>query len=205
MIIAILVLAIVIIAGGLAGAIWFIWYRRRLTQGEKITAKEGLPFRWSYIIAPLTIFFLSIVLSAYFYHLLPVEVAVHFELDGTPDRWLSREMTMVWMLLPQLLLVLLAGGVAWGITKLGILVKQTGSIGVKAERIVSFMGNLVALPQLVLFFAILDILSYNSYQTHILPMWIFLLVILVLVTIGLGIFLVSVLLKVRGRGYRGWG
>ena len=112
---------------------------------------------------------------------------------------------MVWMLLPQLLLVLLAGGVAWGITKLGILVKQTGSIGVKAERIVSFMGNLVALPQLVLFFAILDILSYNSYQTHILPMWIFLLVILVLVTIGLGIFLVSVLLKVRGRGYRGWG
>jgi uncharacterized membrane protein len=205
LIIAILVLAIVIIAGGLAGAIWFIWYRRRLTQGEKITTKEGLPFRWSYIIAPLIIFSLSIILSAYFYHLLPVEVAVHFELDGTPDRWLSREMTMVWMLLPQLLLVLLAGGVAWGITKLGILVKQTGSIGVKAERIVSFMGNLVALPQLVLFFAILDILSYNSYQTHILPMWIFLLVILVLVTIGLGVFLVSVLLKVRGRGYRGWG
>jgi uncharacterized membrane protein len=190
LIIAILVLAIVIIAGGLAGAIWFIWYRRRLTQGEKTTAEEGLPFRWSYIIAPLAILLLSIILSAYFYHLLPVEVAVHFELDGTPDRWLSREMTMVLMLIPQLLLSLVAGAIAWGITRLGILPGQ-------GERIVLFMGNLVALPQLVVFFAMLDILSYNSYQTHILPMWIFLLVILGLVTVALGVFGVFILLRAR--------
>ncbi|GAI09313.1 unnamed protein product, partial [marine sediment metagenome] len=84
-----------------------------------------MSFRWSYIIAPLAILLLSIILSAYFYHLLPTEVAVHFELDGTPDGWLSREMTMVWVLLPQLLLVLLAGAITWGITKLGILSGQT--------------------------------------------------------------------------------
>jgi uncharacterized membrane protein len=195
LIIAILVLAIIIIAGGLTGTIWFIWYRRRLTQGEKITTEEGLPFRWSYIIAPLAIFLLSIILSTYFYHLLPSEVAVHFELDGTPDRWLSREMTMVLALMPQLLLVLLAGGVAWGIIKLGILPEQTGSSEVKAERIVSFMGNLVALPQLVVFFAMLDILSYNSYQIHILPMWIFLLAILILVIVALGVFGVFIFSK----------
>jgi uncharacterized membrane protein len=158
---------------------------------------ERLSFRWSYIIAPLVIFLLSVILSAYFYHLLPAEVAVHFELDGTPDRWLSREMTMVWILLPQLLLVLLAGIVAWVITKVGILFGQTGSSGVKAGRIVSFMGNLVALPQLIVFFAMVDILSYNSYQTHILPMWIFLLVILVLLTVALAVFLVFILSRAR--------
>jgi len=158
---------------------------------------ERLSFRWSYIIAPLVILLLSIVLSAYFYHLLPAGVAVHFELDGTPDRWLSREMTMVWMLLPQLLLVLLAGIIAWGITKLGILFGQSGGSGVKAERIISFMGNLVALPQLIVFFAMVDILSYNAYQTHILPMWIFLLVILVLVTVALVVFLVFILSRAR--------
>ena len=158
---------------------------------------ERLSFRWSYIAAPLAILLLSIILSAYFYHLLPIEVAVHFELDGTPDRWLSREMTMVLVLLPQLLLVLLAGGVAWGITKLGILFGRTGGSGVKAERIVSFMGNFVALPQLIVLFAMLDILSYNSYQTHILPMWIFLLAILGLVTVALGIFLVFILFRAR--------
>ncbi len=201
MIIAILVLAIIVIAGGVAGTIWLVFFRRRLTQGEKTTIErgkaEGLPFRWSYIVAPLAIFLLSIILSAYFYHLLPTEVAVHFELDGTPDGWLSREMTMVWVLLPQLLLVLLAGAITWGITKLGILSGQTGNTWVKPETIVSFMGNLVALPQLVVCFAMLDIFSYNSYQTHIMPMWIFLLAILGLVTIALGMFVVFIFSKAR--------
>ena len=201
MIIAILVLAIIVIAGGVAGTIWLVFFRRRLTQGEKTTIErgkaEGLPFRWSYIVAPLAIFLLSIILSAYFYHLLPTEVAVHFELDGTPDRWLSREMTMVLVLMPQLLLVLLAGAIAWGITKLGILSGQTGSTWVEPETIVSFMGNLVALPQLVVCFAMLDIFSYNSYQTHIMPMWIFLLAILGLVTIAVGMFVVFIFSKAR--------
>ena len=201
MIIAILVLAIIVIAGGVAGTIWLVFFRRRLTQGEKTTTErgkaEGLPFRWSYIVAPLAILLLSIILSAYFYHLLPTEVAVHFELDGTPDRWLSREMTMVLVLMPQLLLVLLAGAIAWGITKLGILSGQTGSTWVEPETIVSFMGNLVALPQLVVCFAMLDIFSYNSYQTHIMPMWIFLLAILGLVTIAVGMFVVFIFSKAR--------
>ena len=201
MIIAILILVIIIIAGGLGGAIWFVLYRRRLIQGKKTTAKieraEGLPFRSSYIIAPLAILFLSIILSAYFYHLLPTEVAVHFKLDGTPDRWLSHEMTMVWVLMPQVLFVLLAGAIAWGITKLGLLSRQTGSTWVKPEKIVSFMGNLVALPQLIVCFAMVDIFSYNSYQTHIMPMWVFLLAILGLATIVLGIFVVFIFLKAR--------
>jgi uncharacterized membrane protein len=197
LIIAILVLAIIIIAGGLAGTIWFISYRRRVTQGEKTTTEEGLPFRWSYIAAPLVILLLSIILVAYFYHLLPAEAAVHFELDGTPDRWLSREMTMVWVLIPQLLLVFLAAVIAWGITKIGILPKQTVSTKVKPERIVSFMGNFVALPQLIVFFAMLDVFSYNSHQTHILPMWIFLVAMLGLATIALGVFLVFIFSRAR--------
>jgi uncharacterized membrane protein len=59
------------------------------------------------------------------------------------------------------------------------------------------MGNLVALPQLIVFFAMLDILSYNSYQTHILPMWIFLLVFLGLVIVALGVFLVFIFSRAR--------
>jgi uncharacterized membrane protein len=154
--------------------------------------------RLSYIIVPLAVLLLAIGLSAYFFHLLPAEIAVHFEVDGTPDRWLSREMTMVLMLLPQLLLVLAAGAISWGATRLGTLFRQAESARIKPERVVSFMGNLVALPQLILCFAMVDILSYNSYQTHILPMWIFLLVILGLVTVGLGILSVFIFLKAKG-------
>jgi hypothetical protein len=137
---------------------------------------------------------------AYFYRLLPAEVAVHFELDGTPDGWLSREMTIVLALVPQFLLVLVAVAITWGITKLGIFSGQTGSTWAKPERIVLFMGNLVALPQLIVCFAMLDIFVYNAYQTHIMPIWIFLLAIMVLVTIGLVVFAVFILLKVRRQG-----
>jgi len=200
LIIVILVLATIIIAGGL-GAIWFVFHKRRLTQGGKITTErekaKGLSFRWSYVIVPLALLLLSIILSAYFYHLLPTEVAIHFKPDGVPDKWLSRGMTMVWALLPQLLFVLLATAIAWGVTKLSILSGQTGDTGVKLKRIVSLMGNLIALPQLIVCFAMLDIFSYNSYQVHIMPMWILLVAILGLATIALGIFVIFILSKAR--------
>ena len=199
MIIAILILAVVIIAGGVAGTIfWFASYQQRLAPvNETATGREGIPFRWAYIAAPLALLLLSAALSAYFYHLLPPQVAVRFELDGTPDHWLSREMTMVSVLLPQLFLGLLAGAIAWGTSRIGILSRQTGSTWVKPEKAVLFMGNLVALPQLIICFAMLDIFRYNSHQAHIMPMWIFLLAVVVLATVALGIFAVVTFSKAR--------
>ena len=155
-----------------------------------MTMVERLSFRWGYIIAPLAILLLSIILSAYFYHLLPVEVAVHFELDGTPDRWQSREMTMVWTLLPQLLFVLLAGGVAWGITKLAARFWQPRGTRTNPETILSLMGNMIALPQIVLCFAMLDIFVYNAYQIHLLPLWMFALIFMVSGGIVMGMFFI---------------
>ncbi|MDI6815195.1 MAG: DUF1648 domain-containing protein, partial [Dehalococcoidales bacterium] len=162
-------------------------------EPAKETTVEALTFRWSYIILPVAILLLSIILSAYFYHLLPTEVAYHFKLDGTPDKWLSREMTMVWVLTPQFLLTLLAGAIVWGMTKLGTLFRQTGNTWIRPERIISFMGNIIALPQLIVCFAMLNIFSYNSYQRHIMPMWIFVLIIMGLGAITLGIFFILVI------------
>jgi uncharacterized membrane protein len=158
--------------------------------------------RLSYIIVPIAILLLSAALSAYFYPLLPAEVAYHFEPNGTPDRWLSREMTMFWVLALQLVFVLLGGGIAWGVTKLSTLFGQAGSTKLKPERLVLFTGNFVALPQFIICFAMVDIFSYNSYQIHLMPMWVFLLVVLGLVTISLVMFGVLILSKVRG-GQRG--
>jgi len=154
--------------------------------------------RLSYIIGPLAVLLLSLALAAYFYHLLPEELACHFELDGTPDRWLSREVTTLWMLLPQLVFVLVAWCIALGVTRLSRRFGQIKGSGVRAEKVVLFMGNLIALPQLLLCFAMVDIFSYNLYQGHIMPMWVFPLVILGLVTIALGVFLVYIFSRVRG-------
>ena len=105
---------------------------------------------------------------------------------------------MVLLLTPQLFFVLLGGGIAWGVIKLSLLFGQTRSTKIRPERLVLFMGNLIALPQLIVCFAMVDIFSYNLYQRHIMPIWIFPLVILGLVTIALGIFLVYILSKARG-------
>jgi uncharacterized membrane protein len=201
MIVPILILATVFLLGlGCGAAIWFV-FRRRLEAKSKEPAKETvtktLSFRWNYIILPLVFLSLSIILSAYFYHLLPTEVAYHFKLDGTPDKWLSREVTIIWVLIPQLLLTLMAGGIIWGLTKLGNLLRQTENTWIKPERILLLMGNIVALPQLIVFFAMLDIFSYNSYQVHLIPLWIVLLIILGLATIALMVFPAFIVFRAR--------
>ena len=58
------------------------------------------------------------------------------------------------------------------------------------------MGNMVALPQIILSFAMLDIFSYNAYQTRIMPLWIFALIVMVLGGIVLGVFFFSVIRRV---------
>ena len=202
MIVPILILNAIFLLGlGCGVAIWFVFKRRQEAKSKKpakeTTTSQTLPFRWNYIILPLVFLSLSIILSAYFYHLLPTEVAYHFKLDGTPDKWLSREMTIIWVLIPQLLLTLLAGGITWGVTKLGNLFRQTEGVWIKPERVISLMGNMVALPQLIVSFAMLHIFSYNSYQIHLMPMWLFLLIILGLATIALVVFLALIVSKAR--------
>ena len=197
MIIPILILAAILLIGlGCGVALWFAFrYRQPI---KKIITAETLPFRWSYIILPLAILSLSIILTAYFYHQLPTEVAYHFKLDGSPDRWLSREMIILWLLVPQLLLTLVAGAITWGITKLGILSRQPESTWIKPEGILSLMGNMIALPQIILCFAMLDIFSYNSYQMHIMPLWVFALITMGLGGIILGIFFIRAIRRAWG-------
>ncbi|MFB0559266.1 MAG: DUF1648 domain-containing protein [Dehalococcoidales bacterium] len=189
MIIPILILTVILLLGLGCGAVfWFVLRHRQPTK--EITTAETLPFRWSYIILPLAILALAIILTAYFYHQLTAEVAYHFKLDGSPDRWLGRGMIAIWFLLPQLLLTLVAVAITWGITKLGVLFRQPESAWVKPERILLPMGNMVALPQTILCFAMVDIFSYNAYQIHIMPLWVFALIIMGLGGIILGIFFI---------------
>ena len=165
---------------------------------KQSTTGASLAFHWGYIIAPMVILLLSIIFTAYFYPRLPVELAYHFQSDGSPDRWLSRGMIILWMLLPQLFFTLLAGVLTWGVTRLSTLFRQPERTWIKPERILLIMGNMIALPQVILCFAMLDIFSYNSYQIHIMPLWIFALIIMVLGGIILGIFFIRAIWQTWG-------
>jgi uncharacterized membrane protein len=157
-----------------------------------------LPFRWSYAAVPLVVLLLVVALTAYFYHLLPAEVAVRFE-DGLADGWLSRQATLVLALLPQFLLALIGMALAWLLTRLVRRSWPTEGTKTNPKTIVALMGNMVALPQIILGFAMADIFVYNAYQTHLPSLWIIALVIMVAGGIVIGVFFTRAIRRERAR------
>jgi len=156
-------------------------------------SNNAISFHWKYVILPVAILSLSIILTACFYHLLPGDVAYHFK-DGSPDKWVSRGTIVAWMLIPQFFFALMAVFVVWGTTKLSTRFHQIENAVV--EKLLSLMGNMVALPQIILSFAMLDIFSYNAYQIHIMPLWVFAVIVMVLGGIILGVFFFLVVRRV---------
>jgi len=196
------ILLIAILLFGLGGLATILLFRRwrKVARSKAIQEEaptDGLRFHWSYVVLPVALLFLSVIAVAFFYRLLPDEVAYHFKPDGSPDRWLGRELTIVWMLAPQLLLTLLAVSVTAGIAKLGILPQNPAGGTIKPGNVLALMGNMIALPQMVIGFAMLDIFSYNSYGIHLMPLWVFALIVMGAGGGILGIIMVSVARRAR--------
>jgi len=158
--------------------------------------EKALAFNWRYILLPLIILLLAVAIVAWFYRLLPAEVAYHFASDGSADRWLGRGAITLWMLLPQFFFTLLAVVITWGMTKLPSLFHQPATGGISVGGVLALMGNMVALPQIILCFAMLDIFSYNSYQVHLMSLWVFTLIVMGLGGIVLGIFFIRVVRRI---------
>ena len=197
-----LVLLMAIFLFGLGGmaTIWLFLRWRRVARSK--TPPEGAvaetsSFHWSYVILPTAVLVLSIILVAYFYRLLPGEVAYHFKTDGSPDRWFGRGVITAWMLVPQFFLTLLAVTVTMGIARMGVLSQSPNGGSIKPGNVLALMGNMIGLPQLVIGFAMLDIFSYNSYGIHLLPLWVFALIVMGAGGVILGIILVSVARRAR--------
>jgi len=155
-----------------------------------------ISFRWKYIALPLVFLLLSIGLAIYFFPRLPDEIAYHFK-DGLPDRWLSRGVATAWLLVPQFLLTGLGAAIVMGIIRLGKHFQPTTDK--RAETMLLLIGNMVALPQLVLAFAMLAIFSYNSYGIYLMPLWVFALIVMGLGGIILGAFFFLAIRQILAR------
>jgi hypothetical protein len=71
-----------------------------------------------------------------------------------------------------MLMALIAMVITYGTTKIRALFAQESETGVKQlENIVLVMSNMVIIPQLILLVAMLNIFSYNSFQTNISFVW----------------------------------
>lgn len=179
---------------GLALGAGIIWYflRRQQTAGVKNKdnkeAATRLTFKWKYTLLPLAILLISIILTLVFYPQLTDEVAYRFNTDGSAKSWLGRGVLTLFMLLPQFLLALMSVAVTWGVTKLTPSLEQVERI--KPGKILLLMGNMIALPQIILAFVMLDVFSYNIYEIHLMPIWLFALIVMLIGGIILAIFFI---------------
>jgi uncharacterized membrane protein len=144
--------------------------------GIKASIPENkITFRWTYIVLPLAFLLLSLVLAVVFYQKLPVQLAYHFQ-GNQPDRWLSRGALLAWMLLPQLCFTLLA----FIVVRVVMLSARYWPADILSmARILPVMGNMIALPQIILVFTMLDIFLYNAYEIRLIPVWLFALIIMI--------------------------
>lgn len=198
----ILIFAVIILIGLIFGAtILFILRRSQSSINQETAAavpREKVPFRLSYIMAPLIVLLVLVALSAVFFGKLPAQVGYHFGPDGTPDRWFSPQAAVALMLVPSVVLTLLSVGLTRGIIKLGILSGQQEVMGLKPRRLMQILGNLAALPQIVLSFVIFDIFSYNAYGIHTMSALAFILL-LVIVCCGMGVGLLYIIYRARKK------
>jgi len=163
-------------------------------ESAKDTSSDNkVAFRWIYLALPAAILLIAVILTAIFYRLLPLELAYHFQ-DGTPDKWLGRGAMIAWLVVPHAFLVLLA----YAVVRMTIMTTSYWQTeGTPINRLLMIMANMVTLPQIILFFAMLDIFLYNAYQIKLIPLWVFALIVLVLGGIVLGILLFQTAVQFR--------
>ncbi|MBI2830733.1 MAG: DUF1648 domain-containing protein [Chloroflexi bacterium] len=218
-IVIILVALLLLVLGG--GAVIFFVFRRATIPAVKPVGKQGPPippkpaaiqkpatgtlpqtpltFRWSYAALPLAILAIYIIITAVFYPKLPAEIGYRFS-DGKPDSFASREAVVAIGLAIQLFFAIVSVALSWGVTRFRAL-SQTEGVWISPQRILWFMGNMVAMPQAVLAFAMADIFSYNSFRVHLVPVWVFALIVMGVggLVIG-GIFIMVILRALAGSG-----
>ncbi len=101
---------------------------------------------------------------------------------------------MTWLILPQFLFTLLA----FIVVRLVLLsARYWPRENTLMRRILPVMGNMLALPQIILTFAMLDIFLYNAYQIRLIPLWVFALIIMILGVVVLGAFFVQTIRQAR--------
>jgi len=162
---------------------------------NSVERENKIRFRWTYIVLPVSLFLLSLILAACFYPFLSDEIAYHFQNDS-PDRTLSRGAFIAWMVVPQVFFTLLSIAVVRIVMLTSRYLPADSS---PLKNLLPMMGNMVALPQIVLTFAMLDFFLYNAYQIKLIPLWIFTLIVMVLGVIVLSVFLIRTIRQSRRR------
>jgi len=131
---------------------------------------EKIRVRWSYIVLPLAILLLAVVSAAAFYGSLPQETTYRFS-NGAAVSTIGRGAFLGWSLGMQLVFVLIAAVIIF------LVISASRQLHLAESELnktlVGIMGNMVALPQIIIVYAMLDIFIYNIYAKALPALWAF--------------------------------
>ncbi len=132
--------------------------------------RQNITFRWTYIVLPAAVLLIAFVLAAIFYGKLPPNTAYRFS-SGVPVSWLGRGGVLAWALGLQLVFVLISLAITFLVTSAARRMQLTET---PLNRVLfAIIGNVVALPQIIIAYATLDIFLYNIYEKALPPLWAF--------------------------------
>lgn len=96
----------------------------------------------------------------------------------------------------QLLIIVLVAFVVKTIINFGHSIEQTG-MTLKPDNFMLMMGNIAALPQLVIAVVMFDIFSYNIVNEHVISIWLIILILAIIGGIILTVFFLKAFLSMR--------
>jgi len=204
-----LTLLLVFIGGLLAFAflslrllVWVYNKFQSVTGGEPLGGPKvkPTPFRLKYVALPVAVLLLAAVMVAWLYGRLPDAPALNFDADAAGSDFTTRGGLLLWALLPQALLALLSFTVVWGVTRIGNLALMVSDAGMKMSMLLLLMGNMVAVPQLVLGLAMLNVFGYNVFETRLVPLLPVVLLIMAAGAVVLGVFFIRVISRALNVG-----
>jgi uncharacterized membrane protein len=164
-------------------------------SANKPNPENKIAFRWTFIVLPVAFLLLSLILAAIFYSRLPADIAYHFQGD-LPDKWIARGAFIAWMIIPQVFFTILSLAVVRIVMLASRYLPAEGS---PLPNLLPIMGNMMALPQIVLFFAMLEFFLYNAYQIKMIPLWIVTLIVMILGGVVLCVLFIRTIRRFRRR------
>ncbi len=181
-----IIAGVIFIAGLCAGVFIFLYlaYFRNNSVGKTAAAdgtagdtsvKKCLTFEWKYITLPLIIFFISFIMAAIFFFQLPDQVAYRFTALGAAESWMGKTAITAIMLGVQFVIIVMVILIVKAIVGFGQAIEQTSS-NFNPDRFMLLIGNIAALPQLVLAVVMFDIFSFNVVDKHVLSIWLIILI-----------------------------
>ena len=195
-----IIAGIIFIAGLCLGIVAFLYlsYFKKNTGGAEANTpvKTGMEFEWKYVTLPMIIFITSIIIAAMFFFQLPDQIAYRFSSDGAAESWMGRVTVTAIMLGLQFVIIAMVLLIIKTIVGFAKTIEQS-SPGFNPDRFMLVIGNIAALPQLVLAVIMFDIFSFNVVDKHVLSIWLLILIMAISGAVILSAFFVKAFISTR--------